>query len=271
MTETTDKISIPLHQWTHTGDHVLMVKCLNRDGTTHGGFRWPESGPVAPEKWSREPTCDSGGLFGWPWGVFIDDGRHPDACAEWLVFAAKPENVIALPGAKAKAVPSDGGELPEVVYRGSMAGAIAYTIEGAIAWIASNSSSASTSGDYSSASTSGYSSSASTSGYSSSASTSGNSSSASTSGYRSSASTSGECSIACCTGDYTTIEIGEHAIGAATGEHVKWLIHVGAKLCVGWFDKDKTWHARLFDSAKLNLSDGDVIYIRRGRIVKQDW
>ena len=115
--ETTD--IIPIHQWTHDGEYVLIVKCINRDGTAHNGFVWPESGPVKPEYWSREADCESGGLFGWPWGMGIGDGRNPDACAKWIVFRAKPENVIRIePGPKVKAVPGDDGELPEAVFCG---------------------------------------------------------------------------------------------------------------------------------------------------------
>ena len=29
------------HQYAHNGGEVLIVKCVDRDGTSHGGFRWP--------------------------------------------------------------------------------------------------------------------------------------------------------------------------------------------------------------------------------------
>jgi hypothetical protein len=250
--ETTD--IIPVHQWTHDGKYVLIVKCLNRDGTTHNGFVWPESGPVKPEYWSRRADCESGGLFGWPWGMGIGYERKPDACAKWIVFRAKPENVIRIePGLTVKAVPGDDGELPEVVFCGSQAAALAYTQKGRMAWIARNAiavksgkyssavtsceflsavtsgefsssstsgnySSSSTSGDYSSASTIGESSSASTSGDYSSAITSGDYSSASTSGYSSAASTSGYSSAASTSGDYSSAStIGESSSASTSG------------------------------------------------------
>jgi hypothetical protein len=114
---------------------VLLVKCLNRDGTSYQGFVWPKAGTVTPKVWSREATCDSGGLFGWPWGFPISHGKNVDACAPWLVFRAKPENVIYLDG-KAKAVPSkDGKDLPEVVYYGDQSGAMKFTMEGRMAFV----------------------------------------------------------------------------------------------------------------------------------------
>jgi hypothetical protein len=133
-------------QHVYKDGYVLIVKCLNRDGTSYGGFVWPKSGPVENKKWSRDPDCDSGGLFGWPWGMGIGDGKDPDACAPWLVFRAKAENVIAI-GAKCKAVPGENGELPEVIYYGTQAGAVKLTAEGRSAFIIGNSSSASSSGD----------------------------------------------------------------------------------------------------------------------------
>ena len=154
----TRKKQIPIHQWTHYGDKVLLVKCLNRDGTAYNGFIWPKEGPVDPGKCGREATCNSGGLFGWPWGLHIGDGRNPDACATWIVFAANPENVIGeIDGdRKAKAVPGEGGELPEVIYYGNQAGAMALTQPGRIAWIIGNSiKGASASGERGSASASG--------------------------------------------------------------------------------------------------------------------
>ena len=174
-------------QHTNADGYVLLVKCVNRDGTSHNGFVWPKAGPVKNEKWSRNADCDSGGLFGWPWGFAITDGREADACAPWLVFRAKPENVIDLSG-KAKAVPSeDGKELPEVVYYGNQAGAMAFTMQGRVKYIQESSSG--------SASATGYSGSASATGDSGSASATGDSGSASATGYRGSASaeTDGGC------------------------------------------------------------------------------
>src|SRR5437870_2908397 len=139
MSTKTKTIHPPVHQWTHTGDRVLLIKCLNRDGTTHNGFVWPKEGPVKPVNFSRKPDCESGGLFGWPWGMGVGDGRYPDALAEWIVFSAKPENVILVEnGLKAKVVPGNDGDCAVVVYRGTQAGAFYHTMEGRLAWIQRN-------------------------------------------------------------------------------------------------------------------------------------
>ncbi len=194
---------IPIHQWTDKDGNVLLVKVLNRDGTTHGRFIWPKSGPVSPKNWSREPDCSSGGLFGWPWGLHIGDGKDPDACAEWIVFSAKPENVILVEGGpKSKAVPSDGGDVvPQVVYRGTQAGAMYFTLQGRLAWIQERSvgnsatgysGSSSSTGDSGSSSATGDSGSSSATGYSGSSSATGYSGSSSATGVRGSSSATGE-------------------------------------------------------------------------------
>ena len=257
------------HQWTNGGETVLIVKVLNPDGTGYNGFVWPKVGPVSPDKWSREPDCNSGGLFGWPWGIGIGDGKEPNAVCPWLVFEAKPQNVIGEieDGQKCKAVPGEDGELPKVVFYGTQAGAMAFTQKGRQAWIVGNSSSASSSGDSSSASSSGNSSSASSSGYRSSASSSGDSSSASSSGDRSSASSSGDRSVAVVTGEYSTIEIGSNAIGAVTSNRFTWKAKSGAKLICQWTTDGKKFHVKMMDASKLKLKDGAIVKIQFGKIV----
>lgn len=47
MTEPTAAAKTPKHQWTHAGDRVLLVKCLDAAGQGRGGFQYPRSGPVA--------------------------------------------------------------------------------------------------------------------------------------------------------------------------------------------------------------------------------
>ena len=118
---------IPIHQWTHDGDKVLLVKCVPKGGKSTNDFQWPKSGPVESPNWSREPTCDSGGLFGWPWGVGIGGGKDPDYQGDWIVFAAKPEDVIDL-GDKAKA------NSAEVIYYGDWWGALLKIDAGRMAW-----------------------------------------------------------------------------------------------------------------------------------------
>ena len=59
----------PVHQWTHKGNRVLVMKCTEPGGKAHKGFQYPTSGKVKPDYCSLKPDCDSGGLFGWAWGL----------------------------------------------------------------------------------------------------------------------------------------------------------------------------------------------------------
>ena len=169
---------IPFHQWTNADGEVLLVKVVNPDGTSHGGFVWPASGEVVASDWSPAPVC-GGGLHGWPWGYGISDGKSVSAHGLWIVFAAKPDDIVLVEsGQEAKA------RCGRVVYCGNMAEAMLLTMDERIKCIAHNS--------RGSASSSGEGGSASSSGEGGSASSSGEGGSASSSGYGGSASSSGE-------------------------------------------------------------------------------
>src|ERR1700752_1078976 len=121
---------VPQHQWTHDGGKVLIAKCLNVDGTGHDGFAWPVKGKTicpkaqADREAANNGSCESGGLFGWAWGVNLGGGKDPDYRAPWLVFAADPADVIDCDG-KCKAI----GEV-KVLYYGTWAGALEFTRAG---------------------------------------------------------------------------------------------------------------------------------------------
>src|ERR1039457_7081655 len=235
MSEPTEPKIIKPCEWTDKDGYVLLVKCLNRDGTSHNGFVWPKAGPVKPDKWSRVADCVSGGLFGWPWGTAISDGRIADACAPWLVFPAKPGNVIDLSG-KAKAVPGEDGELPEVVYWGDQAGSMSFTMFGRVQMvIAGASGSASATGERGSASATGWRGSASATGWSGSASATGWSGSASATGWSGSASATGWRGSASAIGeDGCAVSVGINS--QAKGEKGVWL--VGSE----WKETEGQWH-----------------------------
>ena len=154
MSDKKTKKIIPPHQWVDDEGRVLIVKCVNADMTSYEKFVWPKAGPVKPTVWKRDTTCDSGGLFGWPWGMFIGDGKDPHADMAWLVFAAKPENVIDL-GGKVKVVPGDDGDCANVIYCGTMAGAMAFTMKGRVALVENNALENHATGDSGSASATG--------------------------------------------------------------------------------------------------------------------
>ena len=67
---------------------VLILKTVNAQGLSHGGFAWPEIGGevVAPD-WDSTPIC-GGGLHGALWGE--GDGELFDFSSDaiWLVFEA---------------------------------------------------------------------------------------------------------------------------------------------------------------------------------------
>ena len=41
---------VPVHQFTHDGDKVLLLRCCNSDGTSFGGYQWPEVGETS-DRW----------------------------------------------------------------------------------------------------------------------------------------------------------------------------------------------------------------------------
>jgi hypothetical protein len=224
MTDTV-RSKIPLHKWTHAGDRVLLVKCVAKGGLGYGNFAWPKSGPVSCPRAAADrdgaarvtgngkADCESGGLFGWAWAVNLGGGKEPDYRGDWIVFAARPEDVIEL-GDKHKSVgPCD------VVYYGDALGALIFTLPGRIAWVEHNSEgSASATGERGSASATGGSGSASATGWRGSASATGVRGSASATGVRGSASATGESGSASATGESGSASAtGESGNASATG------------------------------------------------------
>ena len=44
----------------------------------------------------------------------------------------------------------------------------------------------------------------------------------------------------------------------------------GAALLVGWFDSDRVWQTRYFDSTQMDVADGDILTIDLGEIVNHE-
>jgi hypothetical protein len=242
VTEIKEKISCPeIHKWTHKGKRVLIVKCVDKDGKGHGGFQYPKSGKVHPGKCSMEPTCDSGGLFGWAWGLNIGGGKEPDYRGCWIVLAADPDLVVEVESEKCKVA----GEA-EVVFYGQWMDAIAFTLEGRLAWIAEKTKDADdkSTGDSGSASSTGV------------------RGSASSTGVRGSASSTGEKSIAALTGECGKIEAGKTSIAAVTATEFTWIFCKGSILVCRWEGGHK-----LFVADEMNFKDGDEVKIINGEIV----
>ncbi len=229
---------VPVHKWTHIGDRVRILKCVDRDRKSHGGFLWPERGPVEPLTYSRDADCESGGLFGWPWGLAFGDGKEPLYDGQWIVFEAHPEDVIDLSG-KVKAVPNpEMCRIPEVIFCGSLPKAIQLILDGQIAWIkqasrgaasvtgrsgaasaTGESGAASATGERGAASATGWSGAASATGWSGAASATDWSGAASATGERGAASATGERGAASATGESGAASAtGRSGAASATGE-----------------------------------------------------
>ena len=90
------KVPVEPHNWTDDGDKVLVLRRINPDGTSRGGFKWPDGIDVevlCPD-WNPEPVC-GGGLHGWPWGMGLGDGCDYSIITDrWLVIAVAPSDIV---------------------------------------------------------------------------------------------------------------------------------------------------------------------------------
>ena len=78
---------------------VLVLRTCAADLTSHGGFRWPDSGAVECPDWDPTPRC-GGGLHGLLWGEGNGGLVSWDDDAKWLVVEVEADTVV----------PIDGGE-----------------------------------------------------------------------------------------------------------------------------------------------------------------
>ena len=223
----------PIHQWTHDGAEVLIVRFCEADGLSSYGFKYPLTPGTTVEApdWDPKPNCGNG-LHGWPWGMNIGDGKDPEWNKTWMVIGANPEDVIDL-GGKVKfrrgtvRLVGQWYEAGNHVLNGQMAWVHARTKgtperaenEMGSASATGGSSSASATGGRGSASATGGSSSASATGERGSASATGGSSSASATGWRGSASATGEMGSASATGEMGSASAtGGRGSASATGD-----------------------------------------------------
>ena len=244
MSEST-KCAIPVHQWTHDGEHVLFLRCCNADGTGYGGYAWPAVGEIAtPEQWDPSPVCGNG-LHGWPWGTAFGDGKDPQYDGLWIVFEAIPADVVCL-GGKCKVREC------RIVYRGTYQEAISKLLPGYHAWVLQASSGASSAtGDRGASSATGYSGASSATGYSGASSATGD---------RGASSATGDRGAATITGEYATIEVGPNAIGCATSTRFYWRVRHGA-----WLACRVDGDAVLFQASK--FEDGSLVCIENCKVV----
>jgi hypothetical protein len=96
-------VELKAANWTNGGAEVLIVRMCGKDGSSSHGWKYPLT--VGEQfdcpDWKGVAEC-GGGFHGWPWGLSLGDGADPDYSKTWMVFGAKPEDVIDL-GGKVKA------------------------------------------------------------------------------------------------------------------------------------------------------------------------
>ena len=80
---------------------VLVLRTCKADMTSHGGFTWPESGPVECPDWDATPECGNG-LHGLLWGEGDGSLLWWDDTARWLVLEVDRECTVSLLGGKVK-------------------------------------------------------------------------------------------------------------------------------------------------------------------------
>jgi hypothetical protein len=127
---------------------VLVLRTCAADLTSHGGFRWPKSGPVECPDWKRIAECGNG-LHGLLWGEGGGELLDWDPDAKWLVVEVEAASIVKIDAAKVK--------FPRgvVVFCGDRKGATDYLAARAPASIKAIVGGTSTSG-YLGTSTSGY-------------------------------------------------------------------------------------------------------------------
>ena len=76
---------------------VLVLRTCNYDMTSHGGFKWPTSGPVKCDDWINDEWCGNG-LHGFLWGEGNGNLANWDSNAKWLVVEVDEDKIVDLDG-----------------------------------------------------------------------------------------------------------------------------------------------------------------------------
>ncbi|MFA4944864.1 MAG: hypothetical protein WC789_09220 [Lentisphaeria bacterium] len=273
--------TVPIHQWTHTGDKVLVLKCVGADMRGHGGFPYPASGPVeCPAEWRAEwggekpgqwrggwtpDTRCGAGLHGWAWGLGVGDGRNADynpAMARWLVVACAPADVVGNVGDGQKVKFRAG----TVVYCGDWRGAYGLVIDGLIAWITSGAGgNAAASGEKGNAAASGEKGNAAASGWSGNAAASGAGGNAAASGENSKAA-AGPCAVAAASAEGCTVTCEYGGLCAVVAEGCYWIPEPETVLVQRWVGQ-RGWQTAVLVPTKAEI--GKTLHIVAGKRVTE--
>ena len=76
---------------------VLVLRTCDDDMKSHGGFQWPESGPVVAPDWSPVKECGKG-LHGWLWGSGDWSLKQKAEPIWWVVVEVDSSGIIDLIG-----------------------------------------------------------------------------------------------------------------------------------------------------------------------------
>src|SRR4029079_16222096 len=80
-----------------SGATVLVMRTCAADMSSHGGFVWPESGPVECKDWNKRAECGNG-LHGLLWGSGQYGLLNWSADAKWLVVEVPADSIVDLDG-----------------------------------------------------------------------------------------------------------------------------------------------------------------------------
>ena len=78
-----------------TKGHALVLRTCNPDLSSHNGFVWPASGPVACKDWKPVPECGNG-LHGLAWGEGDGSVLNWSPNAKWLVVSVPEESLVEI-------------------------------------------------------------------------------------------------------------------------------------------------------------------------------
>src|SRR5574337_852517 len=104
---------------TTNSETTYLLRTCAADGTSHGGFRWPESGPVKCLDWDSMPVCGHG-LHGLLLGQGDPSVLDWGPAALWQVVRVYADEVVAIDDGEKVKVPRG-----VVVFSGDRAGALA--------------------------------------------------------------------------------------------------------------------------------------------------
>jgi hypothetical protein len=292
---------IPVHLWTNGGDRALMVRFVDANDKSYGGYQWPTAPGVevtAPD-WNPAAVC-GGGFHGWPWGIGIGSGKEPVFIdTHWQVVSYDPKDAVWVENEKVKirsgrveyvglwwkaleiietgrtawiqqAVVAAGASatgLSGAASATGLSGAASATGPRGAASATGPSGAASATGPRGAASATGWRGAASATGPRGAASATGLSGAASATGLSGAASATGWRGIAASTGECSTVECGPSGIAASTADEVTWVVHEGAIFIHRWTGRGGG--CKRATMKRLKAVDGERITFNCGKITSR--